>query len=142
MDLRSLSAIRERLVRHSLSRRFPSKSVRSIDRNDIVHFSALALVLIVAVGLRLWGLDRLGFNTDEAVYCWPADFACPVAGWHQLKRTCGPFPEGVITVVFFEFKGGPDKLNLQGKLPICRAQFNKLRYNFSSILGIKPSGGI
>jgi 4-amino-4-deoxy-L-arabinose transferase-like glycosyltransferase len=42
--------------------------VRSIDRNDIVHFSALALVLIVAVGVRLWGLDRLGFNTDEAVY--------------------------------------------------------------------------
>ena len=54
------------------SRRVPkSKSLaakRSWDSAFIARLLMLGLVMSMTVGLRLWGLNQVGFNTDEAVY--------------------------------------------------------------------------
>src|SRR5215212_2176812 len=41
---------------------------RSRDRAAVFRMIALALIMSAAVGLRVWGLNRVGYNTDEAVY--------------------------------------------------------------------------
>lgn len=38
------------------------------DRAAVLRMIALVLIMSAAVGLRTWGLDRVGYNTDEAVY--------------------------------------------------------------------------
>lgn len=38
------------------------------DRAVVLRIIALAIILSAAVGLRTWGLNRVGYNTDEAVY--------------------------------------------------------------------------
>lgn len=41
---------------------------RSWDRATIARVIGIVIVAIVAVGLRVWGINQLGYNTDEAVY--------------------------------------------------------------------------
>jgi len=41
---------------------------RSWDRAAVFRMIALAMIMSAAVGLRIWGLNQVGYNTDEAVY--------------------------------------------------------------------------
>jgi hypothetical protein len=52
----------------ALSQRFSSITLRKIDRATIFHFIALAIIMSVAVGIRIWRVNEIGYNTDEAVY--------------------------------------------------------------------------
>jgi len=47
---------------------FPSIAWRSWDRAVVLRWVAIVLITAVAVGLRVWGLNQIGYNTDEAVY--------------------------------------------------------------------------
>ncbi|HSB02293.1 MAG TPA: glycosyltransferase family 39 protein [Anaerolineales bacterium] len=64
MDLRNLSLIRERIAEKNPS------LVRwwNQERETTARRLSVALVLVLAVGIRVWGLNQIGFNTDEAVY--------------------------------------------------------------------------
>src|SRR5512143_1454057 len=64
MDFRNLSMIRERILQknHSLVRWW------NRDREATARMLSIALVLALAIGIRVWGLNQIGFNTDEAVY--------------------------------------------------------------------------
>lgn len=70
MNLRNLNLaiLRERLTQ----RRFPKdmSAVRwwSRDREAVLRMVSVTLVMILATGIRLWGVNQIGFNTDEAVY--------------------------------------------------------------------------
>ncbi|HZT54002.1 MAG TPA: glycosyltransferase family 39 protein, partial [Gaiellaceae bacterium] len=54
----SAGSVRERLA----------ERVRAVDATAAAEWALVVLALAVAVFLRLWQLDRLGFNSDEAVY--------------------------------------------------------------------------
>ena len=41
---------------------------QSWDRAAVLRMITLVIIMSAAVGLRVWGLNRVGFNTDEAVY--------------------------------------------------------------------------
>ena len=60
----ALNSIKRRIWQMS----FPSIGGRTWDRALILRQAAVVLVIVAAVGLRVWGLDRIGYNTDEAVY--------------------------------------------------------------------------
>ncbi len=64
MDLRNLLFIRERATQknNSLARWW------SRDRETIARIISIVLVFGLAIGIRVWGLNQIGFNTDEAVY--------------------------------------------------------------------------
>ena len=66
MDIRNLFSVRERITQRPLSN--VSGIWRNLDRADIMRFASIAFVMCMALGLRLWGLNQIGFNTDEAVY--------------------------------------------------------------------------
>lgn len=70
MAIRSLPAIREWIGRYSLPRYVsgPLWKARTWERSDLLHYAVLVVVLAVAVSVRVWDLNRFGFNTDEAVY--------------------------------------------------------------------------
>src|SRR5215211_1112996 len=40
----------------------------SWDRESVARLGAVAFVMLLAAGIRLWGINQIGFNTDEAVY--------------------------------------------------------------------------
>lgn len=67
MDLRNVSYTRERAAQ-----RPPPSDVTSVTwarrRETAARIIGVVLVICVATGLRLWGLNQIGFNTDEAVY--------------------------------------------------------------------------
>ena len=44
---------------------------------------ALAMIMSAAAGLRIWGLNQAGYNTDEAVY---SGQAAAIAGDPSLKE--------------------------------------------------------
>ncbi len=46
----------------------PSIERRSWDRAIIIRVASFVLVATLAVGLRVWGLNQTGYNSDEAVY--------------------------------------------------------------------------
>lgn len=68
MDLKNLLFNRERIARrpgtkdHSLVRWW------NRDRESAARILSVVLVLGLAIGIRVWGLNQIGFNTDEAVY--------------------------------------------------------------------------
>lgn len=68
MNLRNLSFIRERIAQRLLpkNRIFVRGWYR--DRDTIARLASVTLVLFLSVGIRVWGLNQIGFNTDEAVY--------------------------------------------------------------------------
>jgi len=49
-------------------RPLPGTLHRTIEATAILRFVILMVVMVVAAGIRVWGLDQVGYNTDEAVY--------------------------------------------------------------------------
>jgi len=68
MNLRNLSFIRERIMQRLLPKNRVLARWRHRDRESIARMVSVALVLFLALGIRVWGLNQIGFNTDEAVY--------------------------------------------------------------------------
>jgi 4-amino-4-deoxy-L-arabinose transferase-like glycosyltransferase len=68
MNLRKNSFLREFLAGRKIawSRVLARSWVR--DRDAVARMISVALVMVLAAGIRLWGLNQIGFNTDEAVY--------------------------------------------------------------------------
>src|SRR5215208_5656115 len=68
MNLRNLSILRERLTQRILPKNATMAQWWSRDRESIARIVSVTLVMMLAVGIRVWGLNQIGFNTDEAVY--------------------------------------------------------------------------
>lgn len=70
MSIKDLSSIRTRIIPGTLSTLQLRISVgwRSWDRATVARIVGILVVTVVAIGLRVWGLNQLGYNTDEAVY--------------------------------------------------------------------------
>lgn len=68
MSIKGSSFVRDRIVPGILSRGRTLADWRSWDRATVARLVGIAIVAAVAVGLRVWGLNQLGYNTDEAVY--------------------------------------------------------------------------
>src|SRR5215212_4401999 len=66
MDLKNLLYTRERAAQR------PPPEVASVTwarrRETVARIIGVVLVICVATGIRVWGLNQIGFNTDEAVY--------------------------------------------------------------------------
>ena len=68
MSLRSLLAIRQRVARTPWVRNSVSLRWWTGNRGAVLQFVKVAFVVGIGIGLRLWGLNQSGFNSDEAVY--------------------------------------------------------------------------
>jgi hypothetical protein len=68
MSIKDTSFVRDRIVPGILSRGRTLVDWRSWDRATVARVVGIIVVSAVAVGLRVWGLNQLGYNTDEAVY--------------------------------------------------------------------------
>src|ERR1044071_8651158 len=68
MNIKDLPSVRYRLIPGVLSSNRVLVDWRRWDRAVIARVVAIIIVVTVAVGLRVWGLNQLGYNTDEAVY--------------------------------------------------------------------------
>lgn len=68
MDLKNLFSARESIAQRPLSNAPTFGIWRHLDRAAVIRFARVAFVMCLAAGLRLWGLNQIGFNTDEAVY--------------------------------------------------------------------------
>ena len=68
MNLRNLnlSILRERITQRILPKN-PSL-VQGWTRESVARIVSVTLVMVLAAGIRVWGLNQIGFNTDEAVY--------------------------------------------------------------------------
>ena len=68
-------------------RRLPKEKFITAKRNwdsaAIIQLILLGLVISLGIGLRVWGLNRVGYNTDEAVY---SGQAAAIAGDPSLKE--------------------------------------------------------
>jgi 4-amino-4-deoxy-L-arabinose transferase-like glycosyltransferase len=74
-------------LRDWIAQRFPfaNKDLvgkRSWDRVAVARLAAVLIIIGLAVGLRVWELGQVGFNTDEAVY---SGQAAAIAGAPILK---------------------------------------------------------
>ena len=70
MNLRNLnlSVLRERLTQYILPQNPTLVRLWNGDRETIARLVGVTLVMCLATGIRVWGLNQIGFNTDEAVY--------------------------------------------------------------------------
>ncbi len=68
MNIKDLPSVRDRLIPGILSSNRVLIDWRRWDRAVVARVIAIVIVVTVAVGLRVWGLNQLGYNTDEAVY--------------------------------------------------------------------------
>ena len=68
MSIKDTSFVRDRIVPGILARGRTLADWRSWDRAIVARVIGVMIVTVVAVGLRVWGLNQLGYNTDEAVY--------------------------------------------------------------------------
>src|SRR5512138_2764070 len=68
MSIKGSSFMRDRVLPGILSTRQTLVDWRSWDRAVVARIAGIVIVAAVAVGLRVWGLNQLGYNTDEAVY--------------------------------------------------------------------------
>jgi 4-amino-4-deoxy-L-arabinose transferase-like glycosyltransferase len=68
MSLRKNSFVREFLTQRKVSRNRVMTRWWVRDRESTAQIISVALVMFLAAGIRLWGLNQIGFNTDEAVY--------------------------------------------------------------------------
>src|SRR5215211_4040937 len=68
MSLRKNSFIRQFLTQRKLSRNQIWTRWWSLDRESVARIGSVVFVMVLAAGIRLWGLNQIGFNTDEAVY--------------------------------------------------------------------------
>jgi hypothetical protein len=83
MDFRDLWFVPNSTASPRLSRDESLKAKRKWDVSAYANYAFLALLVGAAVGLRVWGLDRVGYNTDEAVY---AGQAAAIASDPTLKE--------------------------------------------------------
>lgn len=60
--------MRDRIISGILTTHKTLVDWKSWDRAAIARIVGVIIVTAVAVGLRLWGINQLGYNTDEAVY--------------------------------------------------------------------------
>jgi hypothetical protein len=70
MNLRNLNlaVLRERITQR-IQPRYPTLArLWNRDRETTARIISVALVMCLAAGIRVWGLNQIGFNTDEAVY--------------------------------------------------------------------------
>src|ERR1044072_5413140 len=67
MNIKDLPSVRDRLIPGILSSNVLA-DWRRWDRAVVARVIGIIIVVTVAVGLRVWGLNQLGYNTDEAVY--------------------------------------------------------------------------
>ena len=68
MNIKDLPSIRDRFIPDILSSNSVLADWRRWDRAVVARVIGIIIVVTVAVGLRVWGLNQLGYNTDEAVY--------------------------------------------------------------------------
>ncbi|MBN2117994.1 MAG: glycosyltransferase family 39 protein [Anaerolineales bacterium] len=68
MSIKDSSFVRDRIVTGISSTRRILVDWRSWDRALVARVIGIVIVTVVAVGLRVWGVNQLGYNTDEAVY--------------------------------------------------------------------------
>ncbi len=68
MSIKDSSFVRNQIRSGILSRGRALVDWRSWDREAVARVAGVAVVVAVAGGLRVWGLNRFGYNTDEAVY--------------------------------------------------------------------------
>ena len=68
MSIKDFPMVRERILQQVFSTRQTLISWRSWDRAVVARLIAIVIVVAVAIGLRVWGLNQIGYNTDEAVY--------------------------------------------------------------------------
>ena len=68
MDIKSLFSVSERVAHGPLVNNPTAGVWKNWDRAAVIRFARVAFVMCLAIGLRLWGLNQIGFNTDEAVY--------------------------------------------------------------------------
>src|SRR3990172_5991060 len=68
MSIKDSSFMRNRIITGILATRQTLVDWRSWDRAIVARVVGIVIVAAVAVGLRVWGLNQLGYNTDEAVY--------------------------------------------------------------------------
>ncbi|RPI96563.1 MAG: phospholipid carrier-dependent glycosyltransferase [Chloroflexi bacterium] len=68
MSIKDSSFVRDRILTGISSTRQILVDWRSWDRATVARLLGVMVVVVVAVGLRVWGLNQLGYNTDEAVY--------------------------------------------------------------------------
>ena len=68
MNIKDIPSIRDRLIPGMLTQRNALINWRNWDRAMIARIAGILIVATVAVGLRVWGINQLGYNTDEAVY--------------------------------------------------------------------------
>jgi hypothetical protein len=83
MSLISLPYLRDWITRRLP---FANRNIvgkRSWDRAAVARLAAMAIIMGSAVGLRIWELGQVGFNTDEAVY---SGQAAAIAGASILKN--------------------------------------------------------
>ena len=52
----------------ALTQRFSLTTLRKLDRVAIIRLIALVLIMGIATGVRVLGVNEIGYNTDEAVY--------------------------------------------------------------------------
>ena len=68
MSLRKNSYIREFLAQRKISGSQLWTRLWALDREAAARIGSVAFVMVLAAGIRLWGINQIGFNTDEAVY--------------------------------------------------------------------------
>ena len=68
MNIKNVLSLRDRIVPGVLAPGQTLINWRSWDRAIVARVIGIVIVTTVAIGLRLWGINQLGFNTDEAVY--------------------------------------------------------------------------
>ncbi len=68
MNIKDLPSVRDRLIPGIVSSNRVLADWRRWDRAVVARVISIIIVVTVAVGLRVWGLNQLGYNTDEAVY--------------------------------------------------------------------------
>jgi hypothetical protein len=68
MGIKDSSFVRDRITSGIVSTRQTLIDWRSWDRAIVVRAVGILIVAAVAIGLRVWGLNQIGYNTDEAVY--------------------------------------------------------------------------
>ena len=54
------------------------------DRETVARAISVILVLCLALGLRVWQVNQIGFNTDEAVYSGQAGVIAQVPGLRDI----------------------------------------------------------
>lgn len=66
MDIKNLFSISGHVTQRPLSN--TSAIWWQLNHVAVIRFARIAAIMALAIVLRLWGLNQIGFNTDEAVY--------------------------------------------------------------------------